>query len=193
MARPKAFDLDKAQEQAMQLFWRKGYAATSIEDLVETLHLSRSSIYDTFVDKRSLFLMVLRKYSQQVLDRVAKVLDQSEQPGLAVQAIFDDLIAKASTSRGLQGCFMANSVAELTPYDQEVTDIAADYNRNMQQLFAQAFARAEAEGQMKLSHAPEALAMYVFNNIQGMRLLIKSRVSADYLEAIASITVKSLT
>ena len=51
----------------MRLFWRKGYAATSVEDLTETLHLSRSSLYDTFGDKRTLFLEALKFYSERVI------------------------------------------------------------------------------------------------------------------------------
>jgi len=62
IARPKAFDREKALMQALQLFWRKGYSATSVEDLSSALHLSRSSLYATFGDKRTLFLAALRLY-----------------------------------------------------------------------------------------------------------------------------------
>ncbi|HZM25290.1 MAG TPA: helix-turn-helix domain-containing protein, partial [Anaerolineales bacterium] len=64
----------------MRLFWRKGYAGTSVEDLTGTLNLSRSSLYDTFGDKRTLFLEALRFYSGRVLDATARTLNESPSP-----------------------------------------------------------------------------------------------------------------
>ena len=87
MARPKAFSREKAQMQALQLFWRKGYAATSIEDLVETLQLSRSSLYGTFGDKRTLFLEVLKLYSERVISRIVRTLNESPSPVAGFQTL----------------------------------------------------------------------------------------------------------
>ena len=60
----------------MRLFWRKGYAATSVEDLIATLQLSRSSLYDTFGDKRTLFLEALKLYSERVISGTARTLNE---------------------------------------------------------------------------------------------------------------------
>ena len=67
----------------MRLFWRKGYAATSVEDLIETLHLSRSSLYDTFGDKRTLFIEALKLYSERVISSTARTLNESPRQSLA--------------------------------------------------------------------------------------------------------------
>src|SRR5690242_13503447 len=72
IARAKTFDREKVLVQALQLFWRQGYSATSVEDLSRTLHLSRSSLYATFGDKHSLFLEALKLYSERVLQRTAR-------------------------------------------------------------------------------------------------------------------------
>src|SRR5439155_13835225 len=102
------------------LFWRKGYTATSVEDLVAALHLSRSSFYATFGDKRSLFLEALRLYSQRVLSRTARTLNEAASPLAGFQTLFDELTAGISSEAGARGCFMVNSIAELVPYDPDV-------------------------------------------------------------------------
>lgn len=175
----------------MQLFWCKGYAATSIEDLLEALQISRSSLYDTFGDKRSLFLTALRAYSQNVIQRMGRVLVHAPTPIAAVEMILGDLVASAGTAQGAQGCFMVNSVAELAPFDAEVTQIAAEYARTVQDLLAGALRKAAAEG-IPLSAAPEQLSTYVFNATQGMRLLIKAGAPRDQVQAVAEITMRAL-
>jgi TetR/AcrR family transcriptional regulator, transcriptional repressor for nem operon len=190
MARPKAFSREKAQMQAMQLFWRKGYAATSIEDLVETLKLSRSSLYDTFGDKRTLFLEVLKLYSERVISRIARTLEESPSPTASIQTIFDGLILGVGTETGAMGCFMVNSVAELVPYDSDVTRIATEYSETLQRLFTEAF--EAAQDKVTTTPPPAQLAAYVFNAMQGMRILIKSGATREQVQSIIGITMQAL-
>jgi len=187
IARPKAFDRDKALIQALQLFWRQGYHATSVEDLVDALHLSRSSLYDTFGDKRRLFLEALTLYSQRVISRTARTLGEAPTPAAGVQALFDEFAAGVGVDSGARGCFMVNSVAELAPYDTEVTRLAAAYNAAMQRLLSDALAGPAASRQ-----TAEALAVYVFNAMQGVRVLIKAGATREQVQAIAALTLASL-
>lgn len=176
----------------MQLFWRKGYTATSIEDLVETLHLSRSSLYDTFGDKRTLFLDALKLYSERVLSRLAKVLKESPSALGGIQTLFDELIADVGSASGAMGCFIVNSVAELVPYDADVTKIATAYADTFQRLLAEALTKAELEDKVTRKQTPEQLAVYVFNVVQGLRILIKSGATHEQVEALCTVTMESL-
>ncbi|HXQ36275.1 MAG TPA: helix-turn-helix domain-containing protein [Anaerolineales bacterium] len=176
----------------MRLFWRKGYAATSVEDLTETLHLSRSSLYDTFGDKRRLFLEALKLYSERVLGTTAQTLNESPSPMAGIQKVFDDLIAGVGSETGALGCFMVNSVAELVPYDPDVTAIATTYADSLQQLFTTVLKAARSQNMLTKKQTPEQLATYLFNMIQGMRVLIKSGATRAQVEAISDITLKSL-
>ena len=192
MARAKSFDIEKAQQQAMQLFWQKGYAATSIEDLAQTLHLSRSSLYDTFGDKHTLFLTVLRLYSHQVVRRIERLLNESSSPIAVLQTLFDELIILVGTKKGDLGCFMVNSIAELVPYDSDVAEIAAAYSHTLQRLFTDALTRAAEQDLVTAEQTPTHLAAYVFNAIQGMRILIKSGATREQLQVISDITLHTL-
>jgi TetR/AcrR family transcriptional repressor of nem operon len=192
IARPKAFDREKARIQALRLFWRKGYAATSVEDLVKTLRLSRSSLYNTFGDKRTLFLDALKLYSEQVISRTAQTLNAAPSPTAGIQKLFDELTAGVGAETGAMGCFMVNSVAELVPYDPDVTAIAATYSTELQRLLTEALTQGAGDGTVTRKQPPEQLAAYVFNTLQGIRILIKSGATRKQLQAISAITLKSL-
>src|SRR5215469_11280107 len=77
MARPREFDSDSALESAMQVFWAKGYEATSLDDLCEATGLSRSSLYGTFGDKHDLLLRSLERYSERGSARIAATLEEA--------------------------------------------------------------------------------------------------------------------
>ena len=176
----------------MRLFWRKGYAATSVEDLIATLHLSRSSLYDTFGDKRTLFLEALKLYTERVLGATAQTLNESPSPIAGIQKVFDDLMTGIGSETGALGCFMVNSVAELVPYDPDVTEIATTYSESIQKLFIAVLMQAKSQNMLTEKQTPHQLAAYMFNMIQGIRILIKSGATREQVQAISDITLKSL-
>jgi len=176
----------------MRLFWRKGYAATSVEDLIKTLHLSRSSLYDTFGDKRTLFIEALKLYSERVISGTARTLNESPSPIAGMQKVFDDIIASIDSETGALGCFMVNSVAELVPYDPDVTEIATTYSESIQKLFAAVLTQAKSQDMLTEKQTPQQLAAYVFNMIQGIRILIKSGATQEQVQAISAMTLQSL-
>jgi len=176
----------------MRLFWRKGYAGTSVEDLIKTLRLSRSSLYDTFGDKRTLFLEALKLYSEKVLNATARTLNESPSPIVGIQKVFDDLIAGAGSETGALGCFMVNSIAELVPYDPDVTKLAEEFADGLQQLLKTALTEASVQKIVTKKQTPEQFAAYVYNTIQGMRVLIKAGATREQLQTIGNITLKSL-
>jgi TetR/AcrR family transcriptional regulator, transcriptional repressor for nem operon len=159
---------------------------------VETLRLSRSSLYNTFGDKRTLFLDALTLYSEQVMSRTARTLKEAPSPTAGIQMLFDQLTAGVGTETGAMGCFMVNSVAELVPYDPDVTGIAAAYDKELQQLLTEALTQGALQGTVTRKQPPEQLAAYVFNALQGIRILIKSGATRKQVEAITAITLKNL-
>ena len=79
--RPKQFDDDEVTAIAMQVFWRKGYDATSLDDLVEAMGIPRQSLYRTFTDKHTLFLRALEYYDQNVTSVILGILS-AEAPAI---------------------------------------------------------------------------------------------------------------
>jgi len=165
---------------------------TSIEDLVEVLQISRSSLYDTFGDKRTLFLESLRLYSAGVIERITITLNNASSPIAGIQAVLKDLAEGVGTESGAMGCFMVNSVAELAPYDPDVMAIAVAYSESLLRLLTDALTQGVAEGIVTNHQTPGELAAFVFNTMQGLRILIKSGATREQVTAIGTMTVNLL-
>ena len=80
MARPREFDSDQALEKAMQVFWTKGYEATSLSDLLSAMGISKSSFYATFGSKHELFLATLDRYGETHGAQLIALLKSNESP-----------------------------------------------------------------------------------------------------------------
>src|SRR3989454_1626399 len=113
MARHKEFDRDEVLHKAMEVFWSRGYEATSIRDLVKHMGINRPSLYDTFGDKHALYLQALDRY-REVEGR--KVLELLERPGSVkktLRQLFGGVVEKAVCDGQRRGCFMSNATSEL--------------------------------------------------------------------------------
>ncbi len=119
MARTKEFDPDAALQAALELFWRRGYEATSMSDLVEHLGIGRASLYATFGSKHELYLKAFDRYGE---NRDAVLLRELSQPGPAlpaVRAVLRRFAAEAADEERLSGCLVTNTAAELAPHDPQ--------------------------------------------------------------------------
>ncbi|MET8290847.1 helix-turn-helix domain-containing protein [Streptomyces sp. NPDC051639] len=175
MARTKEFDPDAALQSALELFWRRGYEATSMADLVEHLGVGRASIYATFGNKHDLYLKALDRYQQA---RNPQLLRELSQPGPAlpaVRAVVRRFATEAATGeRRLSGCFVTNTATELAPHD---TDAARRVEHNwdhLETLLHAALVRAEAQGELPAGRDPLALARMLLVLMQGLRVVGKA-------------------
>ncbi|GGZ19157.1 TetR/AcrR family transcriptional regulator [Streptomyces poonensis] len=177
MARTKEFDPDAALQAALELFWRRGYEATSMSDLVEHLGIGRASLYATFGGKRELYLKALDRYQQTR----AELLRELSQPGPALPAVraavrrFCDEAA-AEESR-LAGCFVTNTAAELAPHDPAAARRVEHSWDRTETLLHSALVRAQARGELGADRDPLALARMLLVLMQGLRVVGKA--SAD--------------
>ncbi|TAL98947.1 MAG: TetR/AcrR family transcriptional regulator, partial [Rhodanobacter sp.] len=116
MARTIEFNPASARDNALVLFWRKGYQATSLADLLEAMAISRSSFYATFVDKRSLFLACLDLFAQRTIGMLAQA--RAELPPLeALQTFYARNFVGARGNRSRWGCMLVNTALEMADVD----------------------------------------------------------------------------
>lgn len=173
MARHKAFDRDVVLGKAMQVFWEKGYEATSMQDLVEAMGINRGSLYDTFQDKRQLFLAAIAHYSETLIKQAT---DRLQTPGAAKQAIvdyFEDLVNCIVNSPSCRGCLMTNSIVGFGDHDPE---IAASLKKTLMKLedgFYAALVRARDRKELTSSQDLRTLARYLTASAQGLQVLSK--------------------
>ncbi|MGW7585426.1 TetR/AcrR family transcriptional regulator [Kitasatospora sp. NPDC054768] len=173
MARTKEFDPDAALQAALELFWRRGYEATSMADLVERLGIARASIYATFGSKRELYLRALERYCEQ--SDSARLLDLSR-PGPALPAVRALVRRYAVTDEeeGRRGCFVTNTAVELAPHDPAASRrVEASLDR-LETLLTAALARAAAQGELPAGRDPRTLARMLVVLLQGIRVVGKT-------------------
>ncbi|MFJ8753930.1 TetR/AcrR family transcriptional regulator [Streptomyces sp. NPDC102441] len=178
MARTKEFDPDTALQSALELFWRRGYEATSIADLVEHLGIGRASIYATFGNKHDLFLKAMDRYSDA---RDPLLLAELSQPGAAlpaVRALVRRFASEAASPTGrLNGCLITNTAAELAPHDPAAARRVELSWEHLEILLHSALVRAQARSELPEDRDPRSLARMLLVLLQGVRIV--GKVSSD--------------
>lgn len=181
MARTKEFDPDTALSAALDLFWQRGYEATSMADLVGHLGVSRASIYATFGDKHELYLAALDHYLRT---RDAELIAVLSQPGPAlptVRTLVETSAAQSADDRVRRGCFVVNTAVELLPGDQDAARrVAASWN-TLEVALAGALTRARAQGELGSDRDPRGLARFLLVLLQGIRVLGHAEPHAERL------------
>src|SRR5271169_5726608 len=119
MARPREFDRDAAVERAMSVFWRKGYAATSTDDLLRAMGIGRQSMYDAFGDKHRLYLEALQLYETETGSELFGRVIGASSP-FAALCDYVLAIAEGSSLELKRGCLHVNATTELATSDPEV-------------------------------------------------------------------------
>jgi TetR/AcrR family transcriptional repressor of nem operon len=185
--RPREFDKEKTLERALQLFWSRGYGATSIQDLVDALAVERGSLYGAFGDKRRFYLQAVRLYWEVYERHLTATLDTSPllpalREILTHPARLDELISDAGVP---QGCLVGNTTAELVPHDSEATAIVTDSYRRFTDILTDALRRAQAAGEIRGDADPAAQAGMLLYLVQGLSLV--SRAGLDRAAALAAI------
>ncbi|MFE4592026.1 TetR/AcrR family transcriptional regulator [Streptomyces laurentii] len=175
MARTKEFDPDAALQSALELFWARGYEATTMADLVERLGIGRASVYATFGSKHELYLKALERYAENT-DPL--ILDELSAPGPAlpgVRALVRRFAAEAAADElRLTGCLVTNSAAELAPRDPAVGRRVERSWEQLETLLHSALNRARAQGELPPGRDPRALARMLLVLLQGLRVVGKA-------------------
>jgi len=170
--RPKEFEPDDIADAAMQVFWVRGYAATSVQDLVEGTGLSRSSLYSTFESKQGLYQQALRRYEAVTTSNVELLAGPGPVKDLVRQLlmrILDDELSDAQR----RGCLVANATLELAGRDDAVAELVAHNFLRLQKALEKSIARGQQRGEVAAGKPPRALARFIVNTMQGMRVLSK--------------------
>jgi TetR/AcrR family transcriptional regulator, transcriptional repressor for nem operon len=191
MPRSIEFDYDEALTQAMETFWKAGYTATSIQDLVERTQLLRGSIYHTFGDKHSLFEQALRRYGELAMARAAAIVAEPGSPLDHLRALFMEIVNEPRAEQE-RGSMLCNTITELVPHDAGVAGITGEIIAQMKALMLVELEQAKAQGLLASHHQPEALADYLVSSLQGLCVMAKTPLSREALGAIVDVTISTL-
>ena len=159
MSRQKEFDYDEKLLEARELFWRKGYNATSLNDLVDTLKINRSSLYLTYGNKHDLFTKCLNSYNALRMKEYVAASRSSENPLKAIESM---IMSVLDTLKESKTCLVVNSSFELARVDSEVRNILRSQMswgiKKMEELMV----TAQKNGQIPADKDVKALAHFTF-------------------------------
>lgn len=184
MARTKNFDQDTVLDRAVDIFRRQGYRGTTPAELVEHLGISRSSLYDTYGDKRSLFVLALKRYREQTTAGLNAVVENTTDALQSIKDLFALIIDGCLEDAMPKGCFLVNSLVEIAPDDQETKDIVTESMQDSKNAFRQLIEKAQQDGQISTTLKADAVAEYFVNCSSGISISIKAGVDRATCENI---------
>jgi|ERR1700683_2423057 len=191
MARAKKFDPEKALAAAMNVFWRLGYENTSLDVLTEEMGVARQSLYDTFGDKRSLYLKALAHYRNETNGSMRRMFESvpSVKDGFA-RLLFG--LSGESRAQHARGCLLLSANMERAAEDPVVAKFLRNNQAEVEGIFAAALRSAQSKGKLPSKQDPEALARFFVATIQGMRALARLKSDRVALEQVAKVALAVL-
>jgi len=190
MPRTKEFGTEEALDAAMQLFWRKGYAATSLRDLLDGMGIGYGSFYNAFGDKHALFLASLDRFRELRTSWIDGVLENSGLGG--IEEVFRRTVDGLVGFEPRRGCLLANTAVELGPHDAEVAAKISRYVRHTEAVFERALIRAQEAGEIPADRDPRALARFLVNALHGLRVLARAGTARAVLEDAVRVALDGL-
>lgn len=177
---PKQFDRQEALERAVELFWERGFEATSLSDLVDSMRIGRQSLYDTFGDKRALFLQALEHYCASMTGPMVGELERAGSPLGNIRRVLELWKARASDA-ARRGCFAGNSCAELGESDPDVMRVVASNFERMERALVRTFDRAKEQGELGRGAHSRDLARLFLSLGQGLALMSRTPLGPRYV------------
>ena len=181
MGRPVEFDRPQAVNRALALFWRQGYQATSLAQLLAAMGISRSSFYAAFTDKRTFYIECLDLWAARTLELLQRARAEM-QPVAALEGFFQRSFVAGRGDKASWGCMMVNTVLEMASVDDELAARASQHLSQMQRVFQDCLRDAGATP----ARAEELAAMLMLFN-EGIRVSSRRRLpDAQHLQPIAT-------
>lgn len=183
MSRPREFDVDRALQQSMEVFWERGFKSTSYEDLTRTTQVKKQSLYCVFKDKRELFLKALALYRKRSIAMLEEVASREASPLEKLEAICGSMLhQKDETLR--RGCLMVNSALEFGEDDREVNREVTLMSDQVKGILEKIIRDGQKQGFITARESSKELAVYLNNVLVGAKVMEKAGASREQIEAV---------
>ncbi|MBT2291386.1 TetR/AcrR family transcriptional regulator [Paenibacillus albidus] len=192
MGRIREFDEEKVLEAAMQLFWEKGYEATSLSDLTSRMGIQRPSIYSAFGGKKELFEAALRKYTNTRASHIRAQLQSNPSVKEAFRAFFESVVDDEYAENPRKGCFCINTMVELAPHDEKFEILTREHQMYLSVIFQETIERGIESGELKIEGNPKAVAQALLLSLIGLTVMLKSRPERSFVDNSLEVTLTLL-
>lgn len=182
----KSYNESKVLESAMLAFWRHGYEATSMQDLVAATGINRGSIYAAFESKRGLFIRSLKHYDHEWRKRHLERIAASGAPVDAITACFEAAVAQGCDDSTPPGCLLVNTALELSPHDPEIAHFVAQSLQGVEDFFHDRIEAATQAGDLAAGIDSRETAQALLGLFLGLRVLTRAGASPAAVETVVS-------
>jgi TetR/AcrR family transcriptional repressor of nem operon len=192
IGRPREFDSEQALDAAMHLFWRQGYEATSMQNLLDAMNLSKSSLYQTFGSKHDLFQRCLQQYRHMMTTGLVEELEQAATGRAFIERFFTAMAEKMKNPDNRIGCLVMNTASELAQRDEEIAKAIKQGTESFIKVFYTAVKQAQQEGEIPKDKDAQSLAHYLMSSLAGLNSMAKAGASQTVLKNISNQILQSL-
>jgi TetR/AcrR family transcriptional regulator, transcriptional repressor for nem operon len=191
MARPREFDREEALERATGVFWAKGYASTSTDELLAAMGIGRQSLYNAFQDKRALYLEALERYQRTSIAGHLQRLNGAASPIAGIKALLLGLISDNSDTRAL-GCMGVGAICEFGSTDPDIAALRSKVSPALHSRLAERLNEGQAAGEIDRSLDCGTAASFIQMMMQSIQLAARGGIDATSLRAQARFVVERL-
>ncbi len=192
MGRPLEFDPERVVDQSMHLFWSQGYDATSLQDLLRTTGLSKSSLYQAFHSKQKLFDRCIDRYLDSLAGKMLGQLADCRSGRQFIEHTFQAVIGHADAAEADRGCLLWNATVEFGQRDATVAKRLGQGMDRLAGVFETAVRRAQEEGDISPQKNPKVLSLYLLSSMSGLRSMLKGGIGAQKIKGVVQVILASL-
>ncbi len=174
----------------MQVFWSRGYEATSIEHLVARMGIQRGSLYAAFGGKRALFFAAIERYDRVVTSRLLATLEEPASGRAAIECFFRLKVELATAPRRPRGCLVTNSATELASRDRGAGHRVGAALTKIEAAFHRAVVGGQKAGEIDPRRNARALARFLTSSAQGLSVMAKTFPDRATLDDIVGVILE---
>lgn len=187
----RKFDETATLEAVMHLFWRRGYAGTSIDDIESATGVKRGSLYNAYGSKDDLFLLAMNRYGSTVEDPLLETLDEPD-IGSALMTLFDTQLENLADTSRPESCFLANSLAELGNLEPRLGAALRERLRTSEDVIFARFEQARTAGELNEHTDIRALARYIASTLRIVPLATRASPDQDTAQDVAATALDAI-
>lgn len=191
MARPKEFDRDMALQGAISIFSEHGYEGTSTDALMQAMGIRRQSMYDTFGDKRSLYLEALERYCRDSIARQIEDLNSGATPLKSLAAMLTGFIERAQSDENRR-CLGISAISEFGRGDEAIAALTDAMGKSLRSALERKIAEAKAAGEAGADVDVKAAAQFMLSTLSGLKVAARGGASRAVMTGIAQMAMRSL-
>lgn len=193
MARTMSFDRSEVLEKAVQYFWQYGYFDTTVDRLAGAMGLSKSSMYNTFGSKETIFKEALDYYRHnKTPGYVLKTANTSKPIKPVLKKFFKAIVEIGTNDPDTRGCLIVNSIVELVGSDEDMASLVTTDLTKLIQVYTQLISNAQATGEIPRKYTASQLAKHLANTQLGLRVMSKVHNDRKTLSDIVKLSLSIL-